>query len=77
MSRAFTKEGDAQWLSDVMPTLNALIVFLTQENNGIRVVEEKRTYDRKGREIHHMSNGLAYVKDDEGRWSVARDEEQA
>jgi hypothetical protein len=71
MSRAFMKEGDAQWLSDVDPTLNALLIFLTVENNGIRVVEEKRTLDDRGREVFHMSNGLAYVKNDDGRWSVA------
>ena len=75
MSRAFMKEGDDQWLSDVAPTMGALLVFLTMENNGIRVVEEKVTIDGRGREVHHMSNGLNYVKDDDGRWSVASEEE--
>lgn len=65
------KEGDGRWLSDVDPTMSALLLFLTDENNGIRVVEEKVTIDGKGREVHHMSNGLAYVKDGDGRWSVA------
>ncbi len=74
MSRAFMKESDDQWLSDVAPTLGALLIYLTRENNGIRVVEEKRTIDTKGREVFHMSNGLAYVKDDEGKWSVAAEE---
>jgi hypothetical protein len=73
MSRAFMKEGDAMWLSDVPPTMSALLAFLTNENNGIRVVEEKRTIDPRGREVIHMSNGLAYVKDDDGRWSTARE----
>ena len=71
MSRAFLKEGDDQWLSDVAPTMSALLNYLARENNGIRVVEEKRTIDAKGREVFHMSNGLAYVKDEEGKWSVA------
>lgn len=72
MSQAFVREGDAQWLHDVAPTLNALVLFLTQENNGIRVYEQKITVDKKtGREVHSMSNGLAYTKDDEGRWSIA------
>ncbi len=71
MSRAFLKEGDDQWLSDVAPTLSSLLVYLARENNGIRVVEEKRTIDIHGREVFHMSNGLAYVKNDEGKWSVA------
>jgi hypothetical protein len=74
MSRAFMKEGDDQWLQDIAPTMNALLVFLTKENNEIRVVEEKRTIDKRGREVFHMSNGLAYVKDDEGKWSVAAEE---
>lgn len=76
MSRAFMKESDAQWLSDIQPTLSALLVFLTQENNGIRVVEEKRIIDTLGREIFCMSNGLAYMKDRDGRWSVAPDSGQ-
>jgi hypothetical protein len=74
MSRAFMKEGDDLWLSDVAPTMSALLNFLTKENNGIRVIEERTSLDSRGREIHHMSNGLAYVKDDEGRWSTAREE---
>ncbi len=73
MSRAFMKESDDQWLSDVAPTVGALLIYLTRENNGIRVVEEKRTIDARGREVLHMSNGLAYMKDDEGKWSVAEE----
>ena len=73
MSRAFMKESDDQWLSDVAPTLSALLVYLTRENNGITVVEEKRTVDHDGREIHYMSNGLAYFKDTDGRRSMAPD----
>jgi hypothetical protein len=74
MSRAFMKEGDDLWLSDIAPTLNALLNYLTRENNDIRVVEEKRIIDKKGREVYFMSNGLAYVKDDDGKWSVAPEE---
>lgn len=72
MSQAFVKEGDAQWLHDVQPTLHALIIFLTSENNGIRVYEKQlRTDAHSGREVHLMSNGLSYTKDDEGRWMIA------
>jgi hypothetical protein len=71
MSQAFVKESDEQWLHEVAPTLNALIVYLTRENNGIRVYEQKTTIDAKsGREVYHMSNGLAYAKDDESKWYV-------
>ncbi len=68
------KEGDDQWLSDIAPTMSALLVFLTRENNGIRVYEEKKTIDADGREVFHMSNGLSYSKDVEGKWIVVPEE---
>lgn len=74
MSRAFMKEGDDQWLTDIAPTVGALLVYLTRENNDIRVYEEKRTMDAKGREIIQMSNGLSYSKDDEGKWMMVAEE---
>ncbi|OLY94050.1 hypothetical protein SAMN05444008_110141 [Cnuella takakiae] len=70
MSQAFVKESDEQWLHEVQPTLTALVHYLTRENNGIRVYEQKYFVDDKGREIHAMSNGLSYTKDAEGRWMV-------
>ena len=71
MSQAFVRENDEQWLHDVTPTLNALIVFLTRENNGIRVYEKKQYNDPKtGKEVYEMSNGLSYTKDNDGRWMV-------
>lgn len=71
MSQAFVRESDEQWLHDVAPSMNALIVFLTRENNGIRVYEQKTYVDPKtGREAHVMSNGLSYAKDDEGKWYI-------
>ena len=71
MSQAFVRESDEQWLHEVAPTMNALIVYLTRENNGIRVYE-KRSYihPKDGREVYEMSNGLSYAKDKEGRWEV-------
>ena len=71
MSQAFVRESDEQWLHDVAPTLNALVVFLTRENNGIRVYEKKSfVRPEDGLEIHEMSNGLQYAKDGEGKWFV-------
>jgi hypothetical protein len=70
MSSAFVRESDDQWLQDVAPTMNALINFLTRENNGVRVYEQKNTTDDQGRIIHKMSNGLSYFKDNTGRWQV-------
>lgn len=69
MSQAFVKESDEQWLYDVQPTLSALIVYLTRENNGIRVYEKETTL-KGGKEVHIMSNGLAYGKDADGRWEI-------
>jgi len=72
MSQAFVKESEGEWLHDVAPTLSALILYLTRENNGIRVYEKSNSYSQKHkREIHLMSNGLAYAKDDQGKWYIA------
>jgi len=71
MSQAFVKENDEQWLHEVAPTLPALIVYLTRENNGIRVYEQKNYVDTAtGREIHAMSNGMLYAKDKDGKWEI-------
>ena len=71
MSQAFVKEGDEQWLHEIQPTMNALIVYLTRENNGIRVYEKRNYVDPKtGKEVFEMSNGLAYSKDGDGKWYV-------
>jgi hypothetical protein len=69
MSQAFVKEGDEQWLHEVSPTINALIVYLIGQNNGIRV-KELKTEIRSGKEIFHMSNGLSYAKDVQGVWGI-------
>ena len=71
MSQAFVKESDEQWLHDVQPTLNALVVYLTRENNGVRVYEKRVFMDKKtGKEMHEMSNGLIYSKDEGGKWYI-------
>ena len=71
MSQAFVKESDGEWLHDVPPTLSALIMYLTRENNGIRVYEKKNIFnDKLGRETHLMSNGMSYAKDDAGKWYI-------
>ena len=71
MSQAFVKENDEEWLHDVQPTVNALIVYLTRQNNGIRVYEKSVDIDKRtGKELHKMSNGLDYVKDGNGQWEM-------
>lgn len=73
MSRAFVREGEGEWLEDVSPTLNALIRFLTRENNGVRVYEVKSFKDNKGIDCHLMSNGLTYSKDIDGKWRIHKE----
>ncbi len=71
MSQAFVKETEEQWLHEIAPVLPALIVYLTRENNGVRVYEKRQWMDTKtSREVHDMSNGLSYTKDNEGRWQI-------
>lgn len=71
MSQAFVRESDEQWLHDVQPTLNALIVYLTRENNGIRVYEKNTwLHPKTGKEVFDMSNGLGYSKGNDGKWFV-------
>ena len=72
MSSAFVKENEEQWLHEISPTMTALIDHLSRENNGIRVYLKKTTIESKtGEEIYHMSNGLPYTKDKEGKWCIA------
>ena len=70
MSHAFMRESEDMWLSDVGPGIHRLIFFLTKENNGIRVTEQKNFTDAAGREVHSMSNGFSYSKDKNGKWEV-------
>lgn len=71
MSQAFVKEGDEQWLHEIQPTVNALILHLTRENNGVRVYEQKQyIHPKTGKEVYVMSNGMSYSKDMDGRWEI-------
>ena len=71
MSRAFVRESEEQWLHDVGPSLSALRIYLTRENNGTRVYEKSNYFSRKyDRDVYLMSNGFTYTKDDEGKWFI-------
>ena len=70
MSQAFVREGDDQWLSDVAPTVPALIHFLSRENGGVRVYEKSQHEDAQGRKVHVMSNGLSYTRNINGQWEI-------
>ena len=70
MSQAFVREGDEQSLSDIPPTMHALINLLTYENGGIRVHERGQLTLPDGREAFRMSNGLTYSKNTDGRWEI-------
>ena len=70
MSSAFVKENEEQWLHEIAPTLTALVNYLTRENNGVRVYEQKHTLSKDGKDVYHMSNGLKYTVDKDGKWSI-------
>lgn len=71
MSQAFVKEEDEQWLHEVAPTMQALINYLTRQNNGIRVYEIlTRIHPTTGSEMVKMSNGMEYFKNGDGRWEL-------
>jgi len=71
MSQAFVKESDDQWLHDIAPTMNALINFLTRENNGVRVYEKKSyVLPENNKEVHEMSNGFSYSLDEKSKWYI-------
>ena len=70
MSQAFVRENEEQWLHEVTPTMSALIIHLTRENNGIRIYEKKNFIAKDDRVVHQMSNGLSYTKDKLGRWEL-------
>lgn len=71
MSQAFVKETDEQWLHEIQPTLNALIVYLTRQNNGIRVYEVASHNDKiTNKTVHDMSNGMGYTHNDDGAWKI-------
>ena len=71
MSQAFVKESEEQWLHEVPPTLNAVIVYLTRETNGVRVYEQKNYVNPvDNKTVHVMSNGLSYATDKESKCYV-------
>lgn len=71
MSQAFVKENDEMLLQDVSPSITALMIYLTRENNGIRVYEKHHVKDNEhNREVHVMSNGLSYAKDKDSKWYI-------
>ncbi len=69
MSQAFVKENDELLLGDVPPSITALIIYLTRMNNGVRVYEKHRVRDpENNREVHVMSNGCSYARDENEKW---------
>ncbi len=71
MSQAFVKEEDEQWLHEIQPTVNALIVYLTRQNNGIRVYEKSNFINEKtGRIVYDMSNGMNFTHNEDGKWII-------
>jgi len=71
MSSAFVREEDGQWLHDIPPTMAALINYLSRENNGVRVYQQRSFIDEKlGKEVFVMSNGLNYSVGEDAKWYI-------
>jgi len=71
MSQAFVREQDGQWLHEIAPTLQALINYLSKENNGIKVYEKNHIMNAEtGKYVYEMSNGLNYSVDADGKWTI-------
>lgn len=71
MSKGFVSEYDDQWLHEIMPTMNALVNFLTREHNGIRIYEKRMfIHPETGKEVYEMSDGLNYSVNEKNQWYV-------
>ncbi|HEY4196774.1 MAG TPA: hypothetical protein VGM63_14625 [Mucilaginibacter sp.] len=74
MSSAFVKESEYRKLNEVDPSLDALLLYLRQENGGVKILETKSYYNPKHqRDVFEMSDGLTYALDDKCRWSIILD----
>lgn len=74
MSSAFIRESDYQPLSEVLPNLSSLLIYLRRENGGGEVRQLKNYYSEKhGRELNEMSDGLTYALSDENKWVIILD----
>lgn len=71
MSQVVINETKDQLLHDLPPTLQALTVFLTKQNKGLRIYELMNYVNiEKGKAIHVMSDGLCYCTDAEDKWYI-------
>ena len=71
MSSAFVREDDEQWLHEIAPTIGALINYLTNENNGIRVYEKSvHPSPKTGKPVFAMSNGCSYSVNKDNQWVI-------
>jgi hypothetical protein len=74
MSSAFVKENEYRKLNEVAPSLDALLLYLRQDNDGVRIVETKSYYSVKWHcQIYEMSDGLDYALDNENHWRIILD----
>jgi len=71
MSQAFIRERDNEWLHEISPTIEALIAFLTRENNGLFIYDKQVDYDPTiERNVYKMSDGLKYAINDKNQWYI-------
>jgi len=73
MSRAFVKEGESDQLKDVAPNMASLLFFLKRQS-GAPVRELHTRYsDKYRKEVHEMSDGLAYMLNNDQQWQIVLD----
>ncbi len=73
MNIAIVREREEKGLHEVPASIKALIIHLTEENNGLRVYDKKTVrHPETGEEVYVMSNGLSYSRDFGGKWYVIR-----
>jgi hypothetical protein len=71
MSSAFVREAECRKLNEVEPSLDALLLYLRQDNGGVRIVETRSYFSEKhGREFYEMSDGLTYARGASDRWYI-------
>jgi hypothetical protein len=73
MSRAFVKEGESDQLKDVAPNMASLLFFLRRESGGPVRELDTRFSEKHGKEVHEMSDGLAYMLNDDQQWQIVLD----
>ena len=65
------QKEEKKWLTEKIPGVEELIIYLTKFNDSIMVYVKKIYADAKdGIKIYEMSNGLSYKKSEDEQWII-------